>query len=93
MNIEVKVTLYSKNYLGVYDKNTKYFVFDNIPSLEKKIALRDMHDDGSITISYMFSCDYLPRYFHITKEEPQYIEDFITFEGKEVHVQIVISIK
>ena len=89
----VKVIVKEEEYFGIYsEQNNKLSFNEKLSALNGKIVIKNIDDNGDVSISYMFSCDYLPRYFLVSKSNPITIEDFVLVDNKETYVRIIISL-
>ena len=70
-----------EKFVSEFNNETNSFAFpkDKVSlnhDLEKALKVRSINVDGSVTISYIFSCDYNPQILLVKEGEPLEIRDY-----------------
>ena len=79
---------------GSYSPSSNKIEFDEpFGFLSKRLSVREILENGNVVLAYIFDGDYLPYLFHLSKDSPVIIKDYVPVESKETYIQIVISMK
>lgn len=90
----ISATIYLKDgssFSGQLDLSTNKFDFHNLRFLHvsSNLKIRNVNDDGSVTIIYIFESDYLPRVFNLKENEPIRIKDYLGMEP--IRIELIID--
>ena len=70
-------------YVGELDSSSRHFHFEITANhdFDKCLEIRNINSDGDLVVAYIYSGDYMPRFFTVKQGSPLVINDYVSINN------------